>query len=178
VLDVPDDAASRFSAGLLRRAVAHRGSLETAFLGVEQAQRRSRWSGTATLAKEADESFATVGTAYRFPRHGEDAALARERAASGAAIDRGADVETARLATRFETVIDRARRFGPITPSDAFDEALRAVALRVELGKDRPSVALPVRRQLLEARGAALQRVRDAHLLRAELDALIAGEAP
>jgi hypothetical protein len=61
---------------------------------------------------------------------------------------------------------------------DAFDEALRAVALRIELGKDRPSVALLVRRQLLESRGAALQRVRDAHVLIAELDALIAGDAP
>jgi hypothetical protein len=177
-LNIPEDAESRFGAGLLRRAVAHRGSLETAFLVVEQAQRRSRWSAAATIAKEADESFATFGAAYRFPHRGEDAALARERATTGAAIDRAAEVEAARLATRFETVIGRAKRFGPIASPDAFDDALRAVALRVELGKERPSLALPVRRQLLEARAAALRRIRDAHLLNAELDALIAGEAP
>lgn len=177
-LSIPDDAASRFDAGLLRRAVAHRGSLETAFLGVEQAQRRSRWSAAATIAKEADESFATLGAAYRFASRGEDAALARERAAAGAAIDRGSRVEAARLATRFQTALERARQFGPITSPDTFDDALRAVALRIDLGKERPSVALPVRRQLLEAQGAALERVRDGHLLIAEIEALIAGESP
>ena len=120
----------------------------------------------------------TVGAAYRFPRHGENMALARERATATAAIDRGADVEAAQLATRFETAISRARRFGSVTSPDAFDDALRAVALPMELGKERPSLTLPVRRQLLEARAAALQRVRDAHLLIAEIDALTAGDAP
>jgi hypothetical protein len=152
--------------------------LEAAFVDLENAQRQSRWSAAATVGREADESFATVGAAYRFPRRGENSALRSERAAAAAAIDRGAEVEEARLATRFETVIERARRFGPLTPPDVFDDALRAVALRVELGKDQPSLALPVRRQLLEARGAALRRVRDAHLLIAEIDALIAGDAP
>jgi hypothetical protein len=104
--------------------------------------------------------------------------LARELAAAGALINRGAEAEAARLATRFETAVLRARRFGPVTPPDAFDDALRAVALRVELGKERPSLALPIRRQLLEAQAAALQRVREAHLLNAEITALTAGEAP
>jgi hypothetical protein len=177
-LNIPGDADYRFAAGSLRRAAGHRESFEAAFLELEQARRRSRWSVAATVAKEADESFATVGAAYRFPRRGESAAVDRERAAIVAAIDRGAEVETARLTTRFETTIERLKRFGAITPPDAFDDALRAVALRMELGKDRPSVALPVRRQLLEARWAALQRVRDAHRLIAEIGALVAGEAP
>jgi hypothetical protein len=47
----------------------------------------------------------------------------------------------------------------------------------MDLGKERPSIALPVRRQLLEARSAAMQRIRDAHVLMAELDALVAGDA-
>lgn len=177
-LSIPADAESKFESGLLRRAVAHRGSLESTFLRLEQAQRRSRWSAAATLAKEADESIATVGASYRFPRRGEGAALTRERVTAGAAIDRAAEVELARLATRFDTVIERAKRFGPVTSPDAFDDALRAVALRVELGKERPSLALPIRRQLLASQAAALQRIRDAHLLNAEIDALIAGEAP
>jgi hypothetical protein len=177
-LNIPGDAESRFAAGLLRRAAGHRESFEAAFLELEQARRRSRWSVATTVAKEADESFATVGAAYRFPRRGESAAVDRERAAAAAAIDRGAEVETALLTTRFETVIERLKRFGSITPPDAFDDALRAVALRMELGKERPSIALPVRRQLLEARGAALQRVRDAHLLIAEIGALVTGDAP
>lgn len=177
-LSMPADAESKFQSGLLRRAAAHRGSLESAFLGLEQALRRSRWSAAATLGKEADDSVATVGASYRFPRRGEGAALTRERVTAGAAIDRGAEVEAARLATRFGTVIERAKRFGPVTSPDAFDDALGAVALRVELGKERPSLALPIRRQLLEARAAALQRIRDAHLLNAEIDALTAGDAP
>lgn len=177
-LRLPGDAESRFAAGLLRRAAGHRESFDAAFLELEQARRRSRWSVTTTVAKEADESFATVGAAYRFPRRGESTAVERERAAAAAAIDRGADVETARLTTRFETVIERLRRFGAITPPEAFDAALRAVALRMELGKEPPSVALPVRRQLLEARGAALERLRDAHRLIAEIEALIAEDAP
>jgi hypothetical protein len=177
-LNVPYEVESRFGAGLLRRTVGHRASVETAFLDLEHAKRRSRWSAAATVAKEADESFATVGAAYRFPNRGETAALGRERATAVASIDRVAEVEAARLTTRFETVIARAKRFGPLTSPGAFDDALRAVALRIDLGKERPSVALPVRRQLLEARGAALQRIRDAHLLIAEIDALIAGDAP
>jgi hypothetical protein len=177
-LNVPKDVASQFGTSLLRRAAGHRESFEAAFLDVEQAKRRSRWAVAATVAKEADESFATVGAAYRFPNRGESAAFGRERETAAAAIDRGAEVDAARLATRFETVIERAKRFGPVTPPDAFDDALRAVTLRMDLGKERPSVALPVRRQLLEARGAALQRIRDAHLLMAEIDALVAGDAP
>jgi hypothetical protein len=176
-LNVPGDVEPRFDAGLLRRAVGYRESLETAVLDLEQAKRRSRWSASATVAKEADESFATVGVAYRFPNSGEAAAFDRARATAVAAIDRVADVEAARLATRFETIVDRAKRFGPITLPDAFDDALRAVALRMDLGKERPSIALPVRRQLLEARSAAMQRIRDAHVLMAELDALVAGDA-
>jgi hypothetical protein len=177
-LNVPADVESKFEAGVLRRAVAHRGSLESAFLGLEQAQRRSRWSATATLGREADDLIATVGASYRFPSRGEGPALDRELAAAGVLINRGAEAEAARLATRFETAIERAGRFGPVTPPDAFDDALRAVALRVELGKERPSLALPIRRQLLDAQATALQRVRDAHLLQAEITALIAGEAP
>ena len=176
-LNVPNDVESQFDAGLLRRTVGHRQSLEIAVLDLEQAKRRSRWSASATVAKEADESFATIGAGYRFPNRGESAAFARERATAGAAIDRAAQIEAARLATRFATVMERAKQFGPIDLPDAFDEALRAVALRMDLGKERPSMALPVRRQLLDARGAALQRIRDAHLLIAELDALVAGGA-
>jgi outer membrane efflux protein len=177
-LTVPDGIESRFEAGVLRRAVAQRGSLETAFVDLDLAQRRSRWSAAATIAKEANESYATIGAAYRFPRRGENDAWGRERAATAATIDRGSVVDAARLATRFATVVERARRFGPIDSPDEFEGALHAVTLRMELGKERPSLALPVRRQLLEAQGAALHRIRDGHLLIAEIGALTAGEAP
>jgi len=176
-LAVPEDAPSRFASGLLHRSVGSRASLEAAFVAFENAQKRSRWSAAATLGMEADDSFATVGAAYRFTGRGENAALGRERAAADAAIGRAASVEATQLSTRFATLTERARSFGPVTPPDAFDDALAAVALRMRLGKDRPSLALIVRRQLLDARDGALRRVRDAHVLAAELDALLAGDS-
>jgi len=176
-LTVPEDASSRFASGLLNRSVGFRASLETAFVAFEHAKRRSRWSAAATLGVEADDTFATVGAAYRFTGRGESAAAGRERAAADAAIDRAASVEIAQLSTRFSTLTERARSFGPVNSPDAFDEALEAVALRMKLGKDRPSLALIVRRQLLDARDAALRRVHDAHVLIAAIDALLAGDA-
>jgi len=178
VLAIPQDADERFEAGVLRRALAHRGSMASAFVDLDQARRRSRWSVAGTVAKEGDEGYATIGAGYRFPRSGEKQAAAREREAVVAAIGRDASVESSRLATRFATVRDRAQRFGPVSSPGAFDEALAAIALRMELGKERPSQALPVRRQILDTQAAALRRVRDAHVLIAELDALTAGDAP
>jgi len=177
-LEIPSDARLRFETGLLRQTVAQRAALETAFLDLERAQGRSRWSVAAEIGKEGHESFAIVGAGYRFPRRGESRAAEHERMASIAVLERVSEVEAARLATRFETALSRARRFGPITPPEALDDALRSVSLRMELGKDRPSQALAVRRQLLEANAAALQRVRDAHLLIAEFEALTSGDAP
>jgi cobalt-zinc-cadmium efflux system outer membrane protein len=177
-LVVPDDAAGRFETGLVRGAAGRRASLDSAFADLDRSQQASRWSAAAAIGQEADDSFATVGAVYRFPNRGEGAALSRERAAADAGRHRAAQVEAARIETRFATVSDRVRRFGPVTPPDTFDDALRAVALRMELGRERPSQALIVRRQLLEACDSALARVRDAQLLMAELYALTAGEAP
>lgn len=177
-LEIPDDAQARFDAGVLRRAVAQGRALDAAFVAFDQAQRRSRWSIGGAVGREGDETFATVGAAYRFPLRGESRAATQERAAATAALDRASEAGAARLETRFRTALDRVRRFGSIQSPGSFDDALRAVALRVELGKERPSQALPVRRQILDARLAALQRVRDAHHLLAELDALTAGDAP
>jgi hypothetical protein len=175
---VPPDADARFEAGVLRRGLAHRGAMATAVVELEQARRRSRWSVGGTVAKEGDEAYATIGAGYRFARSGENQAAARAREAAASAIERDASVEASRLATRFATVRDRAQRFGPVTSPGAFDDALRAIALRMELGKERPSQALPVRRQILDTQAAALSRVRDAHVLIAELDAMTAGDAP
>ena len=111
-LNVPADVESKFEAGVLRRAVAHRGSLESAFLGLEQAQRRSRWSATATLGREADDLIATVGASYRFPSRGEGPALDREHGGCRrAAINRGAEAggRTSRHAIR-----DRHREGGTL----------------------------------------------------------------
>jgi hypothetical protein len=178
ILTVPDDARDRFEAGVLWRTVSRRFTLQSAFVDLDQARRGSRWSVAGTLGKEGDEAFAIVGAAYRFPSKDETQARRREREATVSALDRGSQAESARLDTLFRATLDRVRRFGPIVKPDTLDDALYAIGLRMELGKERPSLALPVRRQILESQGAALQRIRDAHVLIAELDALTAGEAP
>lgn len=173
----PPDARARFESGVLMRSVTAGNTLDLAMLDFEQARRRSRWSLTGAVGREGDETFATAGAGYRFPRRGESANLAAERAAAGTARARRAESEVDRLVTRFEVLRERAERFGPIVPPDSFDEALRALAARFALGKERPSEILPVRRQLLEAREAALARIREAHALAAELEALTSGGA-
>jgi hypothetical protein len=50
--------------------------------------------------------------------------------------------------------------------------------MRLSEGKERPSEALPIRRQLLEAQVASLRRLQAAHLLTAELQALTDGNNP
>lgn len=177
-LELTRDVASRFERGALRAAVERKRSLGAAALDFEQAERRSRWSVGGSAGKEGEESFATLGVGYRFRRPGEAEAGRRERDVALAALMRGADADAAGLETRFEVVMDRARHFGPLVPPESFDDALRAVTLRIELGKDRPSEALPIRRQLQEARSTAVQRVRDASAVIAEVEALTAGGLP
>jgi hypothetical protein len=58
----------------------------------------------------------------------------------------------------------------------AFEGALAAVDLRFREGKERPSDALLLRRQVLEAQIASLQRLRDAHALLAELEVMTLGD--
>ena len=68
--------------------------------------------------------------------------------------------------------------FGPLPDGGSFEEALAAVNLRVLEGKDSPSDAVLSRRQLLDGRLAALERLRDASVLSAELEALTKGMTP
>ena len=50
---------------------------------------------------------------------------------------------------------------------------MEAVSLRLQEGRERPSDALPIRRQLLESQMASLRRVHTQHLLVAELQTLL-----
>lgn len=177
-LEVRGDALAQFESGAERKAIEARRSIDLSVVHFDQARRRSRWSLTGAVAKEAGESLATIGAGYRFPSPGESSARHRERDAAIADVEHASDVRTRQLATQFASTLARVESFGPIEDPAAFDEALAAVALRMELGKDSLSQALPVRRQILEGRFAALKRLHDAHTLRAELDALIAGVTP
>lgn len=161
--------------GSARESVTLRAALDAASIDLDLAKRRSRVSVGAALGSEGEERFAVLGVGYRFPLRGERAALAREREATLAASRRAADAELAEIDTRLRVALDRARAFGPIPDPAAFDDALRAVALRLTTGKEGPSTAIPVRRELRDARAVALRRLRDAHVLIAEIDALTRG---
>ena len=177
-LALAPDLPPRFESGVLYRSVTRHRSLDLAFLDLQQAQRRSRWGLAGELGKEGEEEYALVGASYRFPRRGESRALQQERDAAALALTRDSEAEVARLQTLFRTALDRAQHFGEITDPVVFDEARRAIELRMQLGKERPSQALLLLKQVLEARDGALQRIHEAHLLRANIDALTMETAP
>ena len=75
-----------------------------------------------------------------------------------------------------KAIIDLRTRFAAReveAPLPDFRQAVEAVGLRLQEGKERPSEALPIRRQLLEAQLAALRRHHAHHTLAAELQSLL-----
>jgi hypothetical protein len=176
---LPDAAPlpAAFEGGLARRSLADRLAAEQAAFQLQQAVRNARWSLKGSYASEGEERITRLGVAYRFPRAGELGAQRREEATGRLALQREGEAASLQLASRFQTALARLRTFGEPPDSPGFAAALQAVDLRLREGKERPSEALLLRRQLLEAEAATLQRLRDAHALIAELDLLTLGDA-
>jgi hypothetical protein len=173
-----DESRARFEAGVARASIDARLALDLAFGALESSDRLERWSLLGSVAKEGADSVARAGLAYRFPLPGErtssdDASKSLERTRR-----READTERRLLEARLAGALERTREFGPLPDGRTFEEALAAVNLRVLEGKDSPSGAVLSRRPLLDGRLAALERLRDAFLLSAELDALTKGMTP
>lgn len=166
-----------FQRGLLRRAQADRAAADRTAFELHQALRGSRWSLKGSHASEGEERVTRLGVAFRLPRPGELSAQKRETSAGRGALAREAEAAAFQLESRFQTALLRLRTFGEILPPRRFDAALQAVDLRLQEGKERPSDALLLRRQLLEADSASLQRIREGHALAAELDLLTLGDA-
>jgi hypothetical protein len=138
----------------------------------------SRWSLRGSYAKEGEDRIAKVGMAYRFVRPGESQAIRRETNAGLATLQQELQIALAELDGRFQSALDRLQILGSMPPSRSFQSAIQAVGLRLQSGKERPSEALPIRRQLLEAEVAELRRQHAQHLLQAELQALTEGVTP
>jgi len=177
VLPAEAGLAEAFQKGLLRRALADRTAADRAAFDLQQALRGSRWSLKGSYASEGDERVARVGVGFRLPRPGELSAQHRELATGRSALTREGEAAVFQLDSRFQIARSRLRTFGEFPPPHRFDAALKAVDLRLQEGKERPSDALLLRRQLLEAESASLQRLREAHALAAELDLLTLGDA-
>jgi outer membrane protein TolC len=169
---------TRFQASALRRAIQGRVDLEQQALRHQEAVAGSRWSLRGSYGREGEDRIGKVGLAYRFNRPGETQALRRETEATLQATRRDLEVGLLELEARFQSALTRLQTTPPPLPFKGFDLSLKAISLRLSEGKDRPSEALPIRRQLLEAQAASYRRLQAAHLLTAELQALTAEMNP
>ena len=177
-LPMTEGLQDRFKGSTLRRALQDRLELETQTLRQQEALSTSRWSLRGSYGKEGEDRITKFGVAYRFSRPGEGQAIRREAEANVQAARRDIEVALLELDARFQAALVRAQN--PVTPLPFknFDSVLQAVGLRLSEGKERPSEALPIRRQLLEAQVASFRRIENAHLLSAELQALTEGVNP
>ncbi len=172
------DLSTRFERSSLRRAIQARLELEEQTLRQQEALATSRWSLRGSTSREGEERITKLGFAYRFPRPSETRAIHRETEANLSAAKQELEIARLELDARFQSALIRLQSTSPPTPFTAFDTALRAVGMRLSEGKERPSEALPIRRQLLEAEVASLRRLHTAHLLIAEIQALTDGNHP
>ncbi len=175
LLPEPTGLSASFEAGLLRDALRKQQGLDRSAFDLQQALRGSRWSLRGSHSAEGDERVTRFGVALRLPRGGELRALDRERETGRTAMRVEAEAAERILESRFLAVLERLRTFGEASGAPDFEAALRAVDLRLREGKERPSDALALRRQLLEARFSALQRQQEAHALAAEIEHLCTG---
>ena len=172
------DLRIKFETGALRRAVQGRLDLEEHALRHQEALATSRWSLRGSYGKEGEDRIGKVGLAYRFSRPGEGQAIRRgtEATLQTARLER--ESALLELDARFQSALARLQTAPPPLPFHGFELSLKAVGLRLSEGKERPSEALPIRRQLLEAQAASYRRLQAAHLLTAELQALTSGVTP
>ncbi|MDP1831759.1 MAG: hypothetical protein Q8K67_06850 [Geothrix sp.] len=176
-LPAPEGLSEAFQKSLMRRALADRNAADRTSFELDQALKTSRWSLKGSYASEGDERITRLGVAFRLPRPGEISAQNREKTTGRHALAREAESTAFQLESRFQTAFTRLRTFGDTSAARGFDAALKAVDTRLREGRERPSDALLLRRQLLEAESASFQRLREAHALAAELDLLTLGDA-
>lgn len=163
---------AKFEASALRQALRNRLDLEEQTLRHQEALATSRWSLRGSYGKEGEDRIGKVGFAYRFPRPGEGQALRRETEATFQATKRELETALLELDARFQSALTRLQTATPSLPFAGFESSLKAISLRLSEGRERPSEALPIRRQLLEAKAASFRRLHAAHLLSAEVQAL------
>lgn len=157
----------------LRKALLAQADLETQSLRLKEAQALSRWSLRGSYAQEGDEKVTRIGMAIRLPRPGESAAIRRNTEVQLRAVQGEARQALAELDARAESAFSRIKKTPAATVVPDFAKSLEAVSLRLQEGRERPSDALPIRRQLLESQMASLRRVHTQHLLVAELQTLL-----
>ncbi len=167
------DLDRRLQESPLRKALMAQADLETQSLRLKEAQALSRWSLRGSYAQEGEEKVARFGMAIRLPRPGENAAIRRNTEVQLRAVQGEARQMLAELDARAESAFKRIKITPASTVVPDFAKSLEAISLRLQEGRERPSDALPIRRQLLESQMASLRRVHTQHLLVAELQTLL-----
>ena len=183
--DLPPDGdfAPRLEAAPLALALGARRDLSVSLARFEQARAQSRWALRSSVAREAEESVARFGLAYRFPLAAERPVAEQALRSAVAAADRESEQGRAELRGRFVAARSRYAALaadlppsGETAPSP--ERALAAIELRLAEGKARPSEALLMRRAVIAAELARIQR-RAAWLAASwELDVLIGEVKP
>ncbi len=133
----------------------------------------SRWSLRGSYAQEGEDKITRFGVAVRLPRPGEGSSVRRSTEAQIQAVQGETRQALAELDARTQATLARIASPSREEKLPDFGQAIAAVGLRLQEGKERPSEALPIRRQLLEAQMASLRRTRTQHLLAAELQTLL-----
>lgn len=174
----PAALAPRLKDNPLRAALLAQAELETQGLRLKEAQALGRWSLRGSHASEGDEKVTRFGLALRLPRPGESAAVRRATEAQLRVVQGEARQALAELDARVAALLARLPKTPTALATPDFARALAAVSLRLQEGRERPSDALPIRRQLLESQMAALRRIHTQHLLEAELQTLLPEAQP
>lgn len=160
----------------VRAGIEARRRVSVALARASAASASSRWGVAGVVAREGDERLAHVGVAYRLPLRGERSAIAAEQAAAEAQASRDGELRLTEIEARLAAATSTLASATPMLDAAELDRAQSALVVRVEEGKERPSEVLPLRRQLLEARVAAL-RARAARLAAAAQLHFLGGEA-
>lgn len=167
------DLAKGLENGPLRKALLAQADLEARSLRLKEAQVLSRWSLRGSYAQEGEEKITRFGVAVRLPRPGEGSSVRRSTEAQIQAVQGETRQALAELDARAQATLSRMAAPSREESLPDFAQAIAAVGLRLQEGRERPSEALPIRRQLLEAQMASLRRIRAQHLLAAELQTLL-----
>jgi len=174
VQPVPEEGIlERLRQNPLRKAIEAQVALEERSLHLKESQASARWSVRASYGTEADEHVARLGMAARLPRPGEGKALRQSTETQLRVLQGEYRQALAELDARILGIWYRFQRSSEVTPVPDFSLALEAVGIRLEEGRDQPSEAFTIRRQLLEAQMAALHRIQARHLMTAEIQFLL-----
>ena len=157
----------------LAKALKAQADLDAQSLRLEEAQALNRWSLRASCGREGEETVGRLGLALRLPRPGEASVRRRATESQHQVLRAEARQALAELGARLQDLRARFAAREVEAPLPDFQQAVEAVGLRLQEGKERPSEALPIRRQLLEAQLAALRRHHAHHTLAAELQSLL-----